>query len=242
MDHKKQILENLLGSLKIIKKAKFPLSKLLNPFGQSETRKQFIAWIGQVSASLEAAGMKQELDIWRKAYSPIPNPVADSLDLLNIHIGSSRAILTGFLENLDEGPSDELFPVELVESTRGYIESIAIQANGCYQKGWYDACAVMLRRLIETLIIECFEHHGIADKIKDTDGNYFYLADLIRAFLSEKTWHIPRNMGKHLGKLKTIGDSSAHDRYFVAKRGDVEKLSDDVRFTIQSLIYIAKFD
>jgi hypothetical protein len=43
---------------------------------------------------------------------------------------------------------------------------ITNQVNGAYEKGSYDACTVMIRRLLETLIIEAFEHHGIAANIK----------------------------------------------------------------------------
>jgi len=57
-----------------------------------------------------------------------------------------------------------LFPMEIVKGTRNYIEKLATQANGCYQKGWYDACAVMVRRLIEILIIDSFDAKG---KLRD---------------------------------------------------------------------------
>lgn len=56
----------------------------------------------------------------------------------------------------DEGygaESEKIIPCSVVRNTRGYIEVIANQINGCYEKGWYDACAVMVRRLIETLIV-----------------------------------------------------------------------------------------
>ena len=36
----------------------------------------------------------------------------------------------------------------LVKNTRGYIEKIVYQINGTYEEGWYDACGVMIRRLI----------------------------------------------------------------------------------------------
>src|SRR5258708_8647961 len=63
-------------------------------------------------------------------------------------------------------------PRSVVRSTRGYVEKVLNQANGSYEKGWYDACAVMIRRLIETLIIEAFEKHQIADKIKGPTGDF----------------------------------------------------------------------
>ena len=95
-----------------------------------------------------------------------------------------KAVLLGILEKVSGGEiSSELFPLSIFEGTPNYIHRIALQANGCYERGWYDGCAVMMRRLIETLIIECFEKNGIELKIKNSEGNYFYLGDLNKKFL-----------------------------------------------------------
>src|SRR5687768_3640064 len=75
----------------------------------------------------------------------------------------------------DEGSrseSEQVVAVSLVKDTRGYIEAVVNQVNGCYERGWFDACAVMIRRLLETLIIEAFEANGLADKIKNASGDY----------------------------------------------------------------------
>src|ERR1044071_10519286 len=71
--------------------------------------------------------------------------------------------------------TQEVVPRSVVRDTRGYIEQVANQANGAYEKGWYDACAVMIRRLLETLIIEAFEQHGGAAKIKTSAGDFMFL-------------------------------------------------------------------
>ena len=130
--------------------------------------------------------------------------------------------------------------MSLVRGTRGYIEKVANQINGTYENGWYDACAVMLRRLIETLIIEAFEHHRIADKIQNsTTGDFFFLRDLVTATLNETTWNLGRNARQALPKLKDIGDKSAHSRRFTAQRGDIQPLLGDIRTVVQELIYLA---
>ena len=49
--------------------------------------------------------------------------------------------------------SQSVLPNSLVAGTRGYIEKVVFQINGSYEKGWFDACAVMMRRLLETLIV-----------------------------------------------------------------------------------------
>jgi hypothetical protein len=137
--------------------------------------------------------------------------------------------------------SQAVLPRTLVTNTRGYIERVVDQINGCYERGWFDGCAVMMRRLLETLIIECFEAHNIANKIKNSNtGDFFYLSDLINKTLKESTWNFCRNTKKGLPSLKSIGDQSAHSRRFNAHREDIDKLIPDFRTVCQELIYLAQ--
>ena len=146
------------------------------------------------------------------------------------------------------GPPEEGFrsvgqwvvPSSVVRGTRGYIERVANQANGAYENGWYDACAVMIRRLLETLIIEAFEHGGIDAKIKNSTGEFLYLKDLIAKCLQENSWNLSRNSKQALPKLKDIGDKSAHSRRFTAQREDIEPLLGDIRSVIQEFLYLAQ--
>lgn len=126
--------------------------------------------------------------------------------------------------------------MSLVRGTRGYIERIANQVNGAYANGWYDAAAVMLRRLIETLIIEAFENHHIAHKIQNTAGDFFFLRDLVTATLNETSWNLGRNARAALPKLKDIGD---HSRRYLAYKGDIQPLLSDIRTVVQELLFIA---
>ena len=136
--------------------------------------------------------------------------------------------------------TQQVIPLFLVQETRGYIERIANQANGCYENGWYDACAVMIRRLIETLLIEAFEHHGIASDIKDMQGNFLPLDNIIiRAINETNKWNLSRDTKRALPKIKQLGDRSAHSRRFNARRMDIDKIIDDVRLTVEELLYIA---
>lgn len=142
----------------------------------------------------------------------------------------------------DEGLHSEtqlVVPRSVVRGTRGYIEKIANQANGCYEKGWYDGCAVIIRRLIETLIIEAFEKHSIAHKIKNSNDEFFYLRDLISLSVSEPSWNLSRNCKQALPKLKDIGDKSAHSRRYVAQRNDIEPLLSDIRLVVQEFVFLA---
>ena len=133
-----------------------------------------------------------------------------------------------------------VLPHALVSGTRGYIERVVFQINGCYEHGWFDGCAVMMRRLIETLIIESFEAHGIAHKIKNPQtGDFLFLRDLVGITVSESSWNLGRNTRKALPRLKEIGDQSAHSRRFNAHREDIDKIVSDFRAVCQELIYLS---
>lgn len=137
-------------------------------------------------------------------------------------------------------PTDDLFPLDIVRETRGYIERVAEQACGAYDQGWHDAAAVMVRRLIEILIIESFEAHKITTKIQKPDGTFFYLQDLVNLTLTEPTWTIGRNVKKALPNLKDIGNQSAHGRRYIARKNDLDNVKRDLRLTIEELVILSK--
>lgn len=132
-----------------------------------------------------------------------------------------------------------VLPRVLLRGTRGYLEKVANQANGCYEHGWYDACSVLLRRLIETLIVESYEKHGISDRIKNSQGDFLTLRDLVGKCLAEPSWNLSRNCKQALPKLKELGDKSAHSRRYIAQRGDIDPLLPDIRLTVQELLFLS---
>jgi hypothetical protein len=136
--------------------------------------------------------------------------------------------------------TEQILPHAMVKGTRGYIERVCYQVNGCYEQGWFDGCAVMMRRLIETLIIETFESRQIASKIKDArGGDFLFLGALIDAMLAETSWNLGRNTKSALPRLKSLGDQSAHSRRYNAHREDIDRLSQDFRTVCQELLYLS---
>jgi len=166
-------------------------------------------------------------------------------DLAKAALEASKAVqfeVTSYGTVPDEGLpaySQQVLPKSLFTNSRGYLEKVVNQINGCYEKGWFDACAVMIRRLVETLIIECFEKHKIATKIQGSDGEFLYLSDLIAKLLAETSWNLGRNTKRSLPKLKNIGDKSAHSRRFTARRWDIDKIVEDIRVVSEELVYLA---
>ena len=138
-------------------------------------------------------------------------------------------------------PSDKLFPKEILCDCRTYIVDIASQAISCFDFGFYDACSVMLRKLIEVLIIETFERYGISDKIKNENNDFYFLSDLITKLLSDSKWNIGRNAKDGFSKIKRIGDMSAHNRRYFSKEPDVLELRESMRVCIQELIILIDY-
>lgn len=149
----------------------------------------------------------------------------------------------------DFRPPQEIIPVRsndvLVSSsfakTRGYIEKIVFQINKCYGEGCYDACAVMIRRLIEILIIEVFEAKNMSAKIKDGNDNFLFLEDLITKILNESPFNLSRKTKTALGKkeIKTMGDISAHGRRYNACRKNIDDIKTDLAIVAQELLYLS---
>ena len=140
-----------------------------------------------------------------------------------------------------QSPSREsLFPMSILSSSnRGYLVAIGRQMNECYAAGCLDACAVMLRRLIEICIIEAFEHRNIHSKIKDAGGDYLMLTDLVSKALSESSWSLSRNAKRFLPQLKDVGHQSAHGRYFFARSEDIERVRAGARVVIEEFLHHA---
>lgn len=128
---------------------------------------------------------------------------------------------------------------KLFENTRGYMLQVVDQINLCYEHTCYDACAVMIRRLIEILIIETYDKYNIESEICDSDNNFFFLDELINRFTSASHWKIGRNTKSGLKKLKTIGDQSAHSRRYNAKRSYIDTVAQDLRVVTEELLYLS---
>lgn len=142
-----------------------------------------------------------------------------------------------------KNPSTDLFPLEVLEGARTYIIRTARQAIVCYDYQQYDACLVMIRRLLETLIIELFERHNINERIKDANGNYQFCGDLIDKLLSEKkTWTIGRNSKQALPEIKAKGDLSAHNRLYNATKSDVDSIKLGLRIFLEELMHLIDYE
>ena len=160
----------------------------------------------------------------------------------------SRKIIRDWLPELDgiQPVMDHnagFLPEPIWRNSRGYIEEVCRELNGCFQNGYYNAAAVMLRRVLETLIIEAYEHLSREAEIKDASGNYLMLSDLAERACGEnnhKGLNLGRDSKKALKDARNVGNWSAHARRFLAHASDLTKFQAGMRLLVQELIQIAE--
>lgn len=119
-------------------------------------------------------------------------------------------------------------------ASRKYVASLARQINATYQFKCYDACAVMMRRLMEVLIIDAYDGKGQNSKIKN-GTEYMQLSNLIGVIGSKQDFELSRNALKWMNACKTIGDNAAHSRTYLTKKLDIDDYKSEFRNLISEL-------
>jgi Domain of unknown function (DUF4145) len=117
----------------------------------------------------------------------------------------------------------------------GVYRKVLEEANRCYDQNCPNACAAMLRRLTESLIIEAFEAHQIEATIKDAAGEYIELKALIGKATAEPALKLSRNTRNALPNLKILGDLSSHSRRHLVRHDDLNGLQKDARIAVEEL-------
>ncbi|MEQ9009252.1 MAG: hypothetical protein RLP12_15320, partial [Ekhidna sp.] len=108
-------------------------------------------------------------------------------------------------------PSNSILPLEWAIGKRQYLEKIFRQINGAYDVGYYDACAVLMRRMIESLIIEIYIVAGRRSDIQ-AGSSFLQLDGLISKITNDNQITLARATPKTMREIKDICDTAAHNR------------------------------
>ena len=137
-------------------------------------------------------------------------------------------------------PSDAIIDSDLFNDTRGYFKKLVYQINTSYSSSCYDACALLIRKLIELLIEDIYESHGRVNEIVNPHNNQLLgLGQLITTLISDDHWKLNRHVEEGLNLIKIQGDKSAHNRRYNAMKSDVDKLHPFLRDIFEELLYLA---
>jgi Domain of unknown function (DUF4145) len=138
-------------------------------------------------------------------------------------------------EAIANAGSAPYIPNDLIEERHFVLKKILWEVNRCYDSACYNSCAAMIRRLVESLIVQAFERLGIGDKIKK-HGDYVDFAELIGKATAESRLGLTRNTKRVLPQLKFFGDLGAHNRNALVRKDDLDRLHEAARSAIEELV------
>lgn len=144
-----------------------------------------------------------------------------------------------YLRNNEEiESSSEILDEKLFLEKRGYLDKLIKQINNCYYNNCYDACAVLMRRVFEITLILSYEKLGIADEIKDANGDYFMLERIVANAVQNKTLHISRSR-KEYDQIRDLGNFAAHKIHFNTRQLDIDNIKQIYIVCLEELYYKA---
>jgi hypothetical protein len=130
---------------------------------------------------------------------------------------------------LPEGPN-------LFAGKDRYLRDITIEINTAFRNGAYNACSVLLRRLLETLIIKAHTRNGTAEMAVNSTGEYYHLGKLIDDVLERRHFGLSRNAYDAMPNLKQLGDWGAHNPNVLVRNTDLEPLKLNARLCFEELL------
>jgi len=129
---------------------------------------------------------------------------------------------------------------ELIDETkfcgkRGYLTQLIKQINSSYKNNCYDACAVLMRRLFEVLLIHVYQNFNIEGSIKSAEGKYHSLEKIVSDAKGNNTLNLSYRVKKDLDVIRGIGNLSAHSITYAAGRKDIDDIKINYRVALEEL-------
>jgi len=129
---------------------------------------------------------------------------------------------------------------ELIDETkfcgkRQYLDKLIKQINHTYAHNCYDACAVLMRRLFEVMLILSYQKLGIDNEIKDSSGNeYVMLEKIVTNAKNNATLNLSR-IKSEFDTFRKVGNFSAHGITYTAGQKDIGDIKLDYRRMLEEL-------
>jgi len=139
-------------------------------------------------------------------------------------------------KSIDESPS--IIPVEFIQGTYPHLEQMVSQINASYNYTLYDCSAVLIRRLMESLIIEVFIQKKQTNDIRENNV-FLPLERLIGKIKNNQNIILSRNIPQYMNNIKSLGDTAAHDRIYITQKQDIDEIKSEIRKTIKELLTLA---
>lgn len=118
---------------------------------------------------------------------------------------------------------------------RGYLDRLIKQINHSYANNCFDACAVLMRRLFEVMLVLTYEKLGIDGEIKNsTSGEYLMLDGIVKNAKNNRTLKLSRIKNEY-DSFRMVGNFSAHGITYTAGKKDIDDIKINYRVMLEDL-------
>jgi len=135
--------------------------------------------------------------------------------------------------------ASELIEEEKFCGKRPFIDRLIKQINFTYGNNCYDACAVLMRRLFEVLLVLSYQKIGIEADITNAQGNHLMLEGIVKNAIQNKRLNVPARITKNFDSFREVGNNSAHSITYTAGKKDIDDIKINYRVMMEDLCYRA---
>lgn len=143
-------------------------------------------------------------------------------------------LMFGIVADTPHQPQAELLS-QIFSKRAEYFQELSREINSSYEMRNFNSSAVIMRRMVESLIIEAYLRSGLADVIKH-NGNFIMLDALIGKAVSGEHFELSRDVKSALPKIKELGDKASHSRTYILKKVDVDDVALQFRSAVHELV------
>lgn len=179
----------------------------------------------------------------------VPNPTRLKMSITkgsNKFLKSDFSFVPAVLQKLDNEIGSQWLDFDTIEShselldenkfckKRPLLIRLVKQINCSYCNNCYDACAVLMRRLLEISLIFAYQKLCIEGEIKSNDGNYLPLEKIVKNAITNSILNMSR-LRYDLNNMREIGNFSAHSITYLASKKDIDDIKLKYRAILEEL-------
>lgn len=116
-----------------------------------------------------------------------------------------------------------------------YIDRIIKQINFTYNNNCYDACAVLLRRLFEILLVLAYQRNGVEQDITNSQGHHLMLEGIVKNAKTNSVLNFSSRVKKNFDTFREVGNNSAHSITYTASKKDIDDIKIAYRVMMDEL-------
>ncbi|MDR0335263.1 MAG: hypothetical protein LBH69_05210 [Methanomassiliicoccaceae archaeon] len=119
------------------------------------------------------------------------------------------------------------------------LDRLIVQINSSYRDGSFDACASVMRRLLESVLILSFQANGIESEIRGTGGDYLGFGDIIKKAAASSVLGLPQK-GIDISAVSRVGDYAGKGPMYTFGANDINAVRTGYRNVLETLYESAK--